>query len=316
MPRLTGRLLALITVTIVLWTAPGSAQDKVIKVAVLKVASNAHYLHYANFAPPGYKFEALLVNTPGDAKDAVVSGSADFGLAGVAAAILGNANGEPVVIVSNLVGGSMAVIAKADSPIKTVADLKSKKVGIQPGSTQELVIIERLKQLGMTMKDIQPVRVGLGEMHAALGRGDIDAYVGTEPGVTLSITENVGRLVEYPYGTPTGDLLTAVMANAKFVKDNPKATQDFVMTHARATEYLKANPDVWTEDASKTFGVKPELFKLALKNFNAEWKMNPTFVKQINAFAQQMLENKLIRQPVTDGLVITTFTDQVAKTGL
>jgi NitT/TauT family transport system substrate-binding protein len=316
MQKSLGRLLGLVAITAALLCGTAFAQEQIIKVAVLKVASNAHYLHYAKFSPPGYKFQAVLVNTPGDAKDAVVSGAADFGLAGVAAAILGNANGEPIVIVSNLVGGSMAVIAKADSPIKTVADLKGKKVGIQPGSTQELVIIERLKQLGMTTKDIQPVRVGLGEMHAALGRGDIDAYVGTEPGATLSITENVGRLVEYPYGTPTGDLLTAVMANAKFVKDNPKATQDFVLTHARATEFLKANPEAWTEDASKTFGVKPELFKLALKNFNAEWKMSPVFVKQIGAFAQQMLENKLIRQPVTDGLVITTFTDQVVKTGL
>jgi NitT/TauT family transport system substrate-binding protein len=292
------------------------AEEQVIKVAVLKVASNAQYLHYAQFAPKGYKFQAFFVNTPGDAKDAVISGSADFALAGIAAAILGNANGEPVVIVSNLVGGSMAVIAKADSQIQTVADLKGKKVGIQPGSTQELVIIERLKQLGMTMKDIQPIRIGLGEMHAALARGDIDAYVGTEPGSTLSITENVGRLIEYPYGTPTGDMLTAVMANAKFVKENPQATQDFVLTHARATEFLKAHPDIWTEDATKSFGVKPDLFMPALKNIHAEWRMDPAFVKQIGAFANQMLENKLIRAPVTDGLVVTTFTDELVKTGL
>ncbi|MEJ0067558.1 MAG: ABC transporter substrate-binding protein [Pseudomonadota bacterium] len=120
-----------------------------------------------------------------------------------------------------------------------MTDLKGKKVGIQPGSTQELVMIERLKQLGMTIRDVQTVRIGLGEMHAALARGDIDAYFGTEPGATLSIMENVGRLVEYPYGTPTGDMLTAVMANAKFVKENPTVTQDFVLTHARATEFLK-----------------------------------------------------------------------------
>lgn len=314
--RRTFRLLALIVALAGLPFGAASAQEQVIKVAVLKIASNAQFLHYARLAPAGYKFQTIYVNTPGDAKDAVISGSADFGLAGVAAAILGNANGEPVIIVSGLVGGSMAVIAKTDSPIKTVADLKGRKVGIQPGSTQELVITERLKQLGMTIKDLQPIRVGLGEMHAALARGDIDAYVGTEPGSTLSIMENVGRLIEYPYGTPTGDVLTVVMANSNFVKANPKATQDFVLTHARATEYLKANPDVWTEDASKTFGVKPDLFKLALKNFNAEWRMDPEFVKKVAAFAKAMLENKLIRAPVTEGLLVTTYTDTLAKTGL
>ena len=313
---IAARLLGLIAALAAWPCGMASAQEQVIKVVVLKIASNAQFLHYAKFAPKGYKFQSIFVNTPGDAKDAVISGSADFGLAGVAAAILGNANNEPVVIVSGLVGGSMAVIAKSDSAIKSVADLKGKKVGIQPGSTQELVIIERLKQLGMTMKDVQQIRIGLGEMHSALARGDIDAYVGTEPGSTLSIIENVGRLIEHPYGTPTGDLLTAVMANSNFVKANPKATQDFVLTHARATEFLNSNPDQWTEDASKTFGVKPDLFKLALKNFNADWRMNPDFVKRVGFFAKQMHENKLIRAPATDGLVVTTFTDQLVKSGL
>lgn len=51
------------------------------------------------------RVQAVLVNTPPEVKDAVVSGAADFGLTGIAAAILGNANGEPVVIVANLVPG-------------------------------------------------------------------------------------------------------------------------------------------------------------------------------------------------------------------
>ncbi len=311
-----ARLFGFIAALAILSSGIAAAQEQTIKVAVLRVASNAHYLHYQRLAPAGYKFQSVLVNTPGDAKDAVVSGSADFALAGVAAAILGNANGEPVAIVSNLVGGSMAVIAAAAGPIQTVADLKGKKVGIQPGSTQELVIIERLKQLGLTMRDIQPTRVGLGEMHAALARGDIDAYVSTEPGSSLSVMENVGRLIEYPYGTPTGDLLTGVMANTKFIKDNPKATRDFVLTHARATEFLKANPDAWAEDASKTFGVRPDLFKTALKNIHVEWRMDPTFVRQLDAFGKLMFENKLIRALPTEGLIVTAFTDELAKSGL
>ncbi|MEJ0067557.1 MAG: ABC transporter substrate-binding protein [Pseudomonadota bacterium] len=119
MTRIVVRLCHVAAVLLVLLCQVASAQERVIKVAVLKVPTNAHFLHYAQLAPKGYKFEAFLVNTPGDAKDAIVTGSADFGLAGVAAAVLGNANGEPVVIVANLVGGSMAVIAKADSPIQT-----------------------------------------------------------------------------------------------------------------------------------------------------------------------------------------------------
>ncbi|MEJ0067559.1 MAG: hypothetical protein WDO24_01030 [Pseudomonadota bacterium] len=62
--------------------------------------------------------------------------------------------------------------------------------------------------------------------------------------------------------------------------------------------------------------MKPDLFRLSLKNVHAEWRMDPAFVKQVGAFGQQMLENKLIRTPVTEGLVVTTFTDELVKSGL
>ena len=48
------------------------------------------------------------------------------------------------------------------------------------------------------------MRVPFSEMPAMLARGDVDAYVGAEPGPALSITSGVGQLVEYPYGTPMG----------------------------------------------------------------------------------------------------------------
>jgi len=190
---------------------------RTVKVAILKVVGNAHPLHYERLAPPGYKFDLVWVPSPAAAKDAIATGSADFALGGIVAGILGNANGEPVVLVSNLTGASMAVIAKAGSPIRKFSDLKGKKVGLQPGSTQDLVVAERLKQEGMKPADIQVVRLGLGEMHAALARGDLDAYVGTEPGSSLSLLEGVGQLVEHPYGTEIGDLVTAMMANADVV---------------------------------------------------------------------------------------------------
>ncbi len=66
--------------------------------------------------------------------------------------------------------------------------------------------MERLRMEGLSIRDVTAVRVPFGEMHAMLSRGDIDAYVGAEPGPGLSITSGVGQLVEYPYGTAMGGL--------------------------------------------------------------------------------------------------------------
>jgi ABC-type dipeptide/oligopeptide/nickel transport system ATPase component len=84
----------------------------------------------------------------------------------------------------------MGIVADAKSDIKTIKDLKGKRVAIFPGSTQEVVILERLKAEGMSISDIQPIRLSFSDMAGALARGDIDAYVGAEPGPG-TVRENI-----------------------------------------------------------------------------------------------------------------------------
>ena len=179
---------------------------RVVKMGSLRLIHSMTPHFYERFAPPGIKIEIITFDYPTDGKNAVVTKSVDFGGFGIAAATLGAAAGEPVVVVGAFCNKGMGVISKAGSPIKSVKDLKGKKVGIWPGSTQEVFILERLRLEGMSVKDIQSTRVPFGEMHAMLSRGDIDAYVGAEPAPGLSLSTGVGQLVEYPYGTAMGGL--------------------------------------------------------------------------------------------------------------
>ena len=78
----------------------------------------------------------------------------------------------------------MAVVARKDSPIASIEDLRGRKVAIWPGSTQEVFILERPRMEGMTIKDVEPVRISFSEMHLALTRGDVEAYVGAERKLT------------------------------------------------------------------------------------------------------------------------------------
>lgn len=136
---------------------PAMAADKVIKVGTLKLIHGVTPYFYEKFAPAGYKIEVVPFESPTDGKNAVVTGTVDFGIYGLAAATLGAAAGEPVVIVAAACNRGMAVVAGKDSPINSIKDLKGKKVGIWPGSTQEVVILDRLSAEGMTIKDIQPI---------------------------------------------------------------------------------------------------------------------------------------------------------------
>src|SRR5262245_39821901 len=177
------------------FTSSARADDKVLKVGTLKLIHGISAYFYEKFVPAGYKVEVVPFESPTDGKNAVLTGTVDTCIHGIAAFILGAAANEPVVIVANANHGGMAIMAGPGTGIKTVKDLKGRKVAIWPGSTQEAVILERLRMEGMSIKDIQPIRLQFSDHAGALARGDVDAYVGAEPAAGISLANGTGVLV-------------------------------------------------------------------------------------------------------------------------
>ena len=283
-------------------------EQKLIKVGTLKLihAITPHF--YQQFAPPGYKIEVVPFESPTDGKNAVVTGTVDFGTFGIAAAMLGAAAGEPVVVIAPQCNGGMAVVAGAKSPIKTIQDLKGKKVAIWPGSTQEVVILERLKASGMTIKDIQPIRLPFSDMAPALARGDVDAYVGAEPGPGISLANGVGKIVEYPYSTAIGSLNMVWATRQEMIDKNPELVKAMMEMHRKATEYAMANRAEMVKMTMQKLGQQQKSIELAAPNVQLTWKVDDEFIKRAKAYGQLMLEKKQIRElPNFDRFITAKF---------
>ena len=122
----------------------------VIRAGALKLIHSIAPYFYDQFVPAAYKIEVLPFETPTDCKNAVVTRSIDFGAFGIAAAVLGGAAAEPVVVIASTCNRGMAIIAKKDSGIATLRDLRGKRVAVFPGTTQEVFFLERLRMEGMT----------------------------------------------------------------------------------------------------------------------------------------------------------------------
>ena len=285
------------------------AQDaKVFKVGTLKLIHGITPYFYEKFAPAGYKVEVIPFESPTDGKNAVLTGTVDTCIHGIAAFYLGAAAGEPVVIVANATNRGMGIIAGAKSDIKSVKDLRGKKVAIWPGSTQEAVILERLRMEGMSIKDIQNIRLSFSDMAGALERGDVDAYVGAEPGPGISLAKGVGRLVEYPYSTPIGSLNMILSASEKMVKDKPERLKLIVDMHKKATDYAMANRPQMVDVAMKALGQQRPSIEMAVPNVELAWKLDDVFVKRAKAYLEVMHNNKQIRQmPDFDKHITTKF---------
>jgi NitT/TauT family transport system substrate-binding protein len=270
---------------------------------------------YQRFAPAGLTIEITTFDSPTDSKNAVVTRSVDFAGFGIAAGTLGAAAGEPVVVVGAFCNRGMGVIAKAGSGISNIAGLRGKRIGIWPGSTQEVFILERLRQSGMTVRDVTSVRVPFGEMHAMLSRGDIDAYVGAEPGPGLSLSSGVGQLVEYPYGTAMGGLNMIFATSEAMIAQDPALVRTMLGIHRRASEYMMANKAEVAEATVRILGAPRAAVDRALAENNVEyiWKLDDTVITQARAYAQQMLEMRQIRAlPNFDKFLNPRFSNEVA----
>ena len=290
------------------------AQGKAVKMGCLRLVHSMPPFFYEKFAPEGTKIEIVMFDSPTDGKNAVVTKSVDFGTFGIAAAILGGAAGEPVVVVGAMSNKGMGVISKAGSDMKSIKALKGHKVGIWPGSTQEVFIFERLKMEGMTVKDITPVRVPFGEMPAMLARGDIDAYVGAEPGPGVSLASGIGKVVEYPYGTAMGGLNMVFGAHRDTLSSNPKLVNVILGIHRKAVEYAMANPSELGAMAVAKLGQKKEAIELSVPNVELTWKFGALEIQQSKTYADYMLQLKQIRQlPDFAAFFDTRFVDELAK---
>ena len=292
------------------------AQTRTVKMGALRLVHSMPPYFYEKFAPANLKIEIIVFDSPTDGKNAVVTKSVDFGTFGIAAAILGGAVGEPVVVVGALSNKGMGVISKAGSDIKAIKDLKGKRVGIWPGSTQEVFIMERLRMEGLTAKDITAVRVPFGEMPAMLARGDIDAYVGAEPGPALSITSGAGQLVEYPYGTAMGGLNMIFGTNEETVTKDPELIRTMLKIHRQAVEFMSANKPAVVDMTVQKLGANRAAVEQALGANNVEyvWKLDDKVQGQAKTYAQHMLELKQIRAlPKFETFLNPKFSNEIAS---
>jgi len=291
-----------------------AADPVTIRMGVLKLVHSITPYFYEKFLPAGYQIEIIPFSTPTDGKDAVVTKSVDYGTFGIAAAILGAASSQPVVVYGSECNKGMAVVARKDDPINSITDLKDKKVGILTGTTQQVFFLERLRMVGMKESDIVSIRIGFADMPAALQRGDIDAYVGAEPGPSLSLVSGVGKIVEYPYSTPMGSLNMVLGTHSDRFKEKPDEVLMMLNLQRQASAYAMSKPDEIVAMTVAKLGLDKAAVARATDNVELNWEMTPTMIGEVKAYADHMLELRQIRNlPDFEALLAVAPSEKLAK---
>ena len=230
--------------------------------------------------------------------EAVAAGQEDMGFMADLPAIIAKSSGQDIEIVSNVAYGEkgLAVLVKKDSKIKSISELKGKKIGYAVGSYAQHLLALLLDKEGLTTDDVESVNLAAGDQSAALSNGEVDAIVIWEQFISKLTSDNTARVLADGTGVKRGNMITYVVKD--YADKNPKAVEAYIKALNRADDYIKENPEKTAETVAGNFGVDKELMLKILKNFTYQTELSKEDVDEITAVKDFSLKASIIQNDV------------------
>lgn len=279
MPRTTAALLMSVLLLAASWASPVAAadQEKIKFTLGWQPTMNGARFFVAEakgmFAEEGLEPNLIKFTAGPPFFAAFQSASIDVGFLGFQPAVTGIAQGIPIKIfaVENNASRAEGLVATQASGIKTLADLRGKKVATKRGSSAHTALLTGLESVGMKLTDIQLVDLDVTALIPAFRKGDVQAAWYWEPWMGLLKRQN-GRVIvtDEDINLPVGILWAAREA---WMKDNPEALRRLFRILDKAALLIRQNPKEMSELISKPLGLTAEHVEEVLTK-EASWPTN------------------------------------------
>jgi sulfonate transport system substrate-binding protein len=218
-----------------------------------KLASEGYKVVWTEFPSGPPLLEALNV------------GSIDFGNTGEAPPIFAQAAGAPIQYVAYEPPAPKgeAILVPKDSLLKSVAELKGKKVALNKGSNVHYLLVKALEKAGVKYSEIEPVFLAPADARAAFERGAVDAWVIWDPFQSAAEAATGARILAD--GTGTVSNYQFYFSSKKFLEANPKIV-DLVLAQLSAVDdWAKGDIHAVAEQLAPSIGLSVPVVELALK---------------------------------------------------
>ena len=265
--------------------ASGSAAPAAMTVTTCVYAKNhaSSPLFWQRFAPPGVTVEVTPIASSAEVQQGLEAGQFDAGLMGVYNTITAGSETITSKLIAMVSRQGLGLIGRTGE-VEDAASLRGKKVAVPPPGVQVLILTELLRDAGLELgKDVEAIPLGYADHPEALERGDVQAYMGTEPLCTQSVAAGIGTRVPGVYDTALGDFNTGLWASAKVLQDPDKVRVITAMNKA-AAEYLtpggQNDRPAWKDLLVTQFGYSEQVYENVLVNVGAEWRFDDKRVGQ------------------------------------
>lgn len=227
---------------------------------LLYVARDLKLFEKAGLQPTFIRF-----TTGTQAIAAIESKSLDIASPGITPYVAGLAQGVDwkVVGIDATMSGAEGIVARADSGITKLEDLKGKTIGVARGSTAYYGLLAALKSKGISKNDVKLLQLGPAEQLGAMRNKDIDAVAVWEPWIQRNINELGGRLIgmDADFGVYSTTGVYAV--HREYAEKNREVIERFLTALAMAYQHIQKNgPDAAIAAVSDAMNVPRDVIKI------------------------------------------------------
>ncbi|MGQ3001670.1 MAG: sulfonate ABC transporter substrate-binding protein [Hydrogenophaga sp.] len=227
-------------------------------------------------------------------------GAVDVGYVGEAPPIFAQAAGAQFVYFGYdpAAPRAEAILVTKDSPIKSVADLKGKKVALNKGSNVHYLLVKQLEKHGLKITDITPVYLAPADGRAAFESKNVDAWVIWDPFQAAAEKATGARVLADGTGNVVNNYQYYLGAR-NFVSKNPKVIEALFEDSVAQGIWLKKNLRQAAELIAPLQGLPVEVVELALQRYEFNVKpITPAVAADQQKIADTFFELKLIPKAI------------------
>ncbi len=227
-------------------------------------------------------------------------GSVDVGYVGEAPPIFAQAAGANFVYIGHEPAApeAEAIVVTKDSPIRSVADLKGRKVALNKGSNVHYLLVRALEKAGLKYGDVQPVFLAPADARAAFEKGAVDAWAIWDPFLAAVEKQTGARIVADGRGGVANNFPFFV-AERGFASKHADVIQALFDDAVAQGRWLKANLNQAAAIIAPLQGLDPEIVALALRRYQfGVAPLTPAVAAEQQKLADTFHELKLIPKPV------------------
>jgi sulfonate transport system substrate-binding protein len=247
----------------------------------------------------GYRVEWKEFQAGSALLEALRSGSIDYGRTGNTPPIVSQAAGTDLVYVGvghskNLGSG---ILVKKDGSIRSLSDLKGKKIAFAKGSSSHYLVVKALEKVNLTLKDVHVVYLQPAEGRIAFQKGNVDAWAVWDPFTAAAEISGNGKLLV------NGKTLTTdrdfFLAKRQFAEKHRQVTKILMNQLSASMKWANSHHGELIDKLADELKMNRRIVRKAVKRrtYGID-AMNDTILQEQQSIADQFYELKLIPKKI------------------